>query len=277
MNNFDLQYQQLLQSILNNGAILETRGTTSKYLFSRQIMVDLREGFPASSLRNIYPVNAIQEMFGFDLNSGGEISDRYLSKGLQKVWKKYTVNNFLPHSYWHRFRDWHGHDQLQKIINNLKENPTSRSHVIQIFDPKASYYKGGLPHCGTSLIFSTNGDKFLDLAYFARSSDAFVGFCGDTARYAALLCLVSHLTSMKPRYLSMTFANIHLYKQDWHNASLLINVNNEFELPILDISNTCDSIKSIEGNWRLLNYQYSSPNLKKTILDLGDLTEYKNL
>lgn len=274
MNSFDSQYQQLLYDILKYGSFLETRGTKSKYLFSKQINVNLQLGFPASTLRQIYPANAIQEMFGFDLNSGGEISDKYLSKGLQKVWKQYTNTNILPHSYWHKFRDWNGHDQLQKIIDKLIIDTTSRSHVIQIFDPNANYYSGGMPTCGVSLIFSTNGDGYLDLAYFARSSDAFIGFAGDTCRYSALLSLVAHLTHMSPRYLSMTFANIHLYEQDWNNARLLVDIDDEIELPTLNISDNCNSIESIEGNWQLLNYQYSSIKLEKTKLNLGDLSFY---
>lgn len=274
LNRFDAQYKNTLRNILDNGDWLETRGTRSKYLFGHTFTIDLRDGFPASTLRNVYPKSALWEMLGFDIQSRGEVSAQWLSKGLLKVWDAYTTpgTNYLPHSYSEKWRDWNGVDQLQELINKLIKNPTSRSCYLQSISPDADYSEGGMPNCGMSVVFSSNGDGYLDAQMMGRSLDAITGMPGDCVRYAALLMLVAKLSGLTPRFLQFSITNIHIYETAIEDAHHILSSEGLANLPTLNIINP--SLSMTKNDYELVGYKYNKDIKLTHGLDLGDLSAY---
>lgn len=182
MNNLDRQYKQLISQVLRFGSPLETRGTKSTYMFGTSIRHDLRSGFPTVTLRNVHPLSAIKEMLIWDLQSYGLIDHPGLSKGLRKVWSNYdNGNGYVSNSYSKNWRAWPAQqptmtndprgnvkstqtDQILKLVNDIRNNPTSRSHVLQAYNPGA---KDSMPHCHPSAVFSSDG-QCLDLLVMGR-------------------------------------------------------------------------------------------------------------
>lgn len=277
LNNFDWRYKNLLAEIIEAGEWLETRGTRSKYIFGATIKHDMRQGFPASTLSNFYPKSAINEMFNFDLQSYGEVSEKYLSKGLLKIWKQYlkSGSNYLPGSYSENWRAWPANseslmtiDQLHKVVKSLNCNPTSRSHVVQSYNPSVSYKHGGMPNCSIGLVFSSDGEH-LDLLQTGRSLDAITGLRGDFCRYGALLELIGALTNLIPRTLQFTTANTHIYDYDLNDAKAMLNLD-IYPLPRFNWKALPTTLTVEKNSWELIGYQHN--NFVKTgRLDLGEI------
>ena len=66
MNELDLQYQNLLQDILNNGKLKEDRtGTGTISVFGRQIRHDMSEGFPLLTTKKMFWKGIVTELLWF--------------------------------------------------------------------------------------------------------------------------------------------------------------------------------------------------------------------
>lgn len=66
MNKLDLQYQNLLQDILNNGKLKEDRtGTGTISVFGRQIRHDMSEGFPLLTTKKMFWKGIVTELLWF--------------------------------------------------------------------------------------------------------------------------------------------------------------------------------------------------------------------
>lgn len=289
-NTFDINYKTLLAQIIDDGHWLETRGTRSKYLFCKTLQHDLRKGFPASTLRNIYPTSALHEMYQFDLQGYGLVTEEFLTPGLLKVWKNYckSEENYIAHSYCENWRSWpvlnfsmqekdvqpvQYIDQLVRLVDNLIADPTSRSHVVQTLNPGASYANSGMPNCGITMVFSSEGTH-LDLHVTSRSQDAVTGLPGDVVRYSALLTLIARLSGLIARQIAMTATNLHIYESSIADAEAIIASRLQYELPTLQLSGPL-SLNLQKNQYKLINYKYTKGASLQSTLELGDLSAYK--
>ncbi len=84
MNNLDLQYQNLLQDILNNGKLKEDRtGTGTISVFGRQIRHDMSEGFPLLTTKKMYWKGIVTELLWF---LRGHTNIKYLVDNDCHIW-----------------------------------------------------------------------------------------------------------------------------------------------------------------------------------------------
>lgn len=84
MNKLDLQYQNLLQDILNNGKLKEDRtGTGTISVFGRQIRHDMSEGFPLLTTKKMYWKGIVTELLWF---LRGHTNIKYLVDNDCHIW-----------------------------------------------------------------------------------------------------------------------------------------------------------------------------------------------
>ena len=84
VNNLDLQYQNLLQDILNNGKLKEDRtGTGTISVFGRQIRHDMSEGFPLLTTKKMYWKGIVTELLWF---LRGDTNIKYLVDNNCHIW-----------------------------------------------------------------------------------------------------------------------------------------------------------------------------------------------
>ena len=84
MNKLDLQYQNLLQDILNNGKLKEDRtGTGTISVFGRQIRHDMSEGFPLLTTKKMYWKGIVTELLWF---LRGDTNIKYLVDNDCHIW-----------------------------------------------------------------------------------------------------------------------------------------------------------------------------------------------
>jgi thymidylate synthase len=104
-------------------------------------------------------------------------------------------------------------DQLAKVIKQLKDDPFSRYHIINAWNP-GEVDDMCLPPCHMKMQFfvrEISGKKYLDLSMDQRSCDMFLGVPFNIASYALLIHMVAQCVDMEPGELVMTLEDCHIY------------------------------------------------------------------
>ena len=106
---------------------------------------------------------------------------------------------------------WLRKDQLEKVINMLKENPETRQAAISIYDGKEiNKYDNDTP-CTYAVQFTIINNE-LCMSVYMRSNDLWYGFCNDQYQFASLQQLVADELSMDVGWYYHHAHNMHLYK-----------------------------------------------------------------
>lgn len=257
MNQFDIDYQNLLKQVLNEGTSCSSRNLNYLQLFGATLRHDMREGFPQTTLRRLGFGPIQDECLAY--LAGSENINEF---GRARRFWEYLAdeNNHLPHSYGKSWRDFDGVDQLQFVLDGLCYDATSRHYVVQTFHP-AKRLDSKCPPCTNSMVWSSDG-TYLDLLVSWRSSDASVGTVGDFSFYALMLSLFANFADLEPRHLQFSIANLHIYQNNIQHAHELISRTPK-PLPQLIICDKPNPLKSgVEV--QLNNYQ-SQPALPPNI------------
>jgi thymidylate synthase len=134
-----------------------------------------------------------------------EISER------AKIWKQMFVEGTTEvNSNYGYF--WNYNNQLDRMIDELKANPSSRRAILVHYDlNELDRYKFDTP-CNDVLNFYIE-DGFLSLTVFARSIDLWFGFCNDQYCFSKLMELVAERLNCKIGKMHWFITNLHLYER----------------------------------------------------------------
>ena len=151
-------------------------------------------------------------------------------------------------------------NQLNNVINEIKNNPNSRRLVVSAWNP-VDLPTMALAPCHYAFQFDVDGDK-LSLMWNQRSADCFLGIPFNIASYALLLHIVARMTGKIPCELIGSFGNTHIYKnhieQVKEQLSRTPHTLPQLELPEhADYSNIDSFLKSVKtSDFKLLNYEH---------------------
>ena len=149
-----------------------------------------------------------------------------------------------------------GFDQVQYVINNLTENPTSRYNIINAWNGDEFLGENAdvaLPACHVYYQFCVNNGK-LDMMMVQRSCDIFLGVPFNIASGAALLTLIAHHTGYEPGMFHWVGNSCHLYENHLEQAETLIT-RKPFEFPRLQINWQNDVKDYIREDFELIAYR----------------------
>ena len=105
---------------------------------------------------------------------------------------------------------WKRQNQIDYVINLLKENPKTRRAAISIYDAKEHHeYKHDTP-CTYAVQFTIVGQK-LNMCVTMRSNDLWYGFCNDQYCFSKLQELVAIETGLLIGNYYHFAHNLHLY------------------------------------------------------------------
>lgn len=213
-------YERLASKILNTGIPQQNRtGVDTISTFGEVFECDLRYGFPLLTTKKMFWKGIVHELLWF---IGGNTNIRYLNDNGVHIWDEWAdPNGDLGPVYGSQLRNYgeytidklmfgYGADQLEDVINDIQTNPTSRRHIISLWNPNETHLMK-LPPChGLVIQFYVEG-KVLHLQMYQRSVDVFLGLPFNIASYALLLKIVSKLTDLTPGRLRIVMGDTHIY------------------------------------------------------------------
>ena len=241
MNKHDANYLVLLERTLKTGELKSSRpGIDVLSLFCPQILeFDIGNGshFPLITSKKIHWKSVVYELLWFikgDTNikylndNGVHIWDEWADKNgnLGPIYGKQLRNITVPVTY-PKFKyvgsTFEYIDPLNNIITSIKKDPTSRRHVITMWN-EADIQDMALPPChGTVIQFYVRNKKYLDMYMYQRSGDIFLGVPFNIASYSLFLMMMTQVTGYTAGKFRYQIGDLHLYTNHIEQAKEQIN------------------------------------------------------
>lgn len=111
-------------------------------------------------------------------------------------------------------------DQIQTVIESIKNSPHSRRHIVTAWNP-AEVDEMALPPCHSFMQFYVQGNK-LSCQLYQRSADVFLGVPFNIASYALLVHLIAKETGLEAGDFVHTFGDAHLYSNHLDQVNELL-------------------------------------------------------
>ena len=215
------QYLDVIRRVLESGQRKANRtGVDTLSTFNVNYQIDLREGFPLLTTKEISWKNIVVENLWF---LSGDTRIDLLRKHGCKFWEPWADDNGLvPSAYGNFWRNFPVHengqaafnDQIRYVVDELKARPQSRRLVVSAWAP-GNAQTSALPPCHAFWVMNVqqdeHGDPLLCLHLTQRSCDVALGLPYNIAGYAFLLELISRFTGIKPVYFGHTLIDAHIY------------------------------------------------------------------
>ncbi len=231
------QYLNFLEHILNNGNKKADRTNVGIIsTFGYQMRFNLNEGFPLLTTKKVHFKSVVHELLWF---IKGDTNIKYLVDNNVRIWNEWPYRDYqnsadyqgenldefvekiknddefakkygnLGPVYGKQWRDFNGYDQLQYVIDEIKNNSQSRRLIVNSWNPP-QIKDMALPPCHMMFQFYVCDNK-LSLQMYQRSADAFLGVPFNIASYALLLALVAKVCNLEPYEFVHTVGDAHIY------------------------------------------------------------------
>ncbi|MFW9931882.1 MAG: thymidylate synthase [Candidatus Thorarchaeota archaeon] len=144
----------------------------------------------------------------------------------EKVLKeKYATQLLNPdrmnfdYTYGERLNAWGDGEvnQIEYVINKLKESPKTRRAVATTWDPRKDTVHDEVP-CLNHFVFMTRED-IVDMSVMIRSNDMYGAWLANVYGLTELLRHVATETGLRPGRITTVSINAHIYNHDWEKAS----------------------------------------------------------
>ena len=259
-------YLDLMRDILETGAKKTDRtGTGTLSVFGRQLRFDLANGFPLVTTKKLHLKSIIYELLWF---LKGDTNVKYLNEHGVTIWNEWAdANGELGPVYGSQWRSWpapNGQhiDQIAQVINQIKQKPDSRRHIVTAWNP-AEVDKMALPPCHALFQFYVADGK-LSCQLYQRSADYFLGVPFNIASYALLTYMFAQQCDLLPGDFVWTGGDVHLYSNHLEQAHTQLS-RAPLPLPSLNIKRRPNSIFEYQfEDFEIVNYQ-SHPSIKAPI------------
>ncbi len=207
------QYLDLLRKIMEDGVVKKDRtGVGTKSIFGHQMRFDLSAGFPLLTTKKVHLKSIIYELLWF---INGDTNIKYLKDHGVSIWDEWAdENGELGPVYGAQWRRWdcgNGQtiDQLQNVMDTLKNNPDSRRIIISSWNV-AQIDKMALPPCHSLFQFYVADGK-LSCQLYQRSADTFLGVPFNIASYALLTMMIAKVCGFSLGDFVHTTGDTHIY------------------------------------------------------------------
>ena len=260
------QYLDLLDQIIENGVEKKDRtGVGTFSIFGYQTRFDLSKGFPLITTKKIHLKSVIHELLWF---LKGDSNIGYLNKNGVSIWNEWADSNGdLGRIYGVQWRSWEKNDnshidQIQNLMNSLRDNPDSRRHIVSAWNV-GEINDMALPPCHCLFQFYVANNK-LSCQLYQRSADAFLGVPFNIASYSLLVHMIANVLDLKVGDFIYTVGDLHLYSNHIEQAKTQI-LRTPHELPKLKIKRKVEGIFAFKySDFEILNYQ-SHPHISGSI------------
>lgn len=232
-------YLDIVQRVLEEGVYKENRTDTPAYSVTGEMFEhDMSEGFPLLTTKQM-PFRMIASELEFFIK--GITDKEWLQERSNSIWDKWAWQKKVPYGHdkrtkeimmmerdlgpvygfqWRHFdANYHGHDfdyreqgidQIEKLVDTLKNNPNSRRMLVSAWNPN-QLEEMALPPChyGFQVVVT---DNKLDLLWNQRSVDVGLGLPFNIASYGLMLHLLAKETGYEEGKLIGFFGDTHIYE-----------------------------------------------------------------
>lgn len=226
----DRIYLDLIRDILSKSVDKKDRtGTGTLSVFGREMRFNLRDNIvPILTTKRIHLNSIIHELLWF---LRGDTNITYLQKNGVHIWDEWAdEDGNLGPVYGKQWRDWGGYklykvdyknfntsetdpfagiDQIANVIETLKTNPNSRRMIVSSWNV-SDLDKMALPPCHAFFQFYVENNS-LSCKLTQRSADVGLGVPFNIAQYSILVCMIAHVTGLKPGELIWSGGDVHIY------------------------------------------------------------------
>jgi len=269
-------YLNALEQVLEQGVRKKDRtGTGTISVFGMQQRYNLRERFPAVTTKKLAWRSVVSELLWFIEGSNDERRLAEILHGTRDIDKKTIWTANAEADYWQpkakfdgdlgrvygvQWRDWrtpvslvkknfkgikytqakNSVDQLENLIQGIKQDPTSRRHILSAWNP-GELDQMALPPCHAfAQFYVANGE--LSCQMYQRSCDMFLGVPFNIASYSLLTCMIAQVCGLKPGDFVHTLGDAHIYSDHVDQVHEQLK-RDPFESPVLKLN---PDIKQIE-------------------------------
>ena len=263
-------YLDYLQYVLDNGVMTANRtGVNTLACSGYMLKHDMKDGFPLLTTKKMGIKNIASEL---EMFIKGIQDKRWLQERNNHIWDEWCNPQKVPYgndeetkakmlaepdlgpiygSQWVRFNgDEEKGNQLKTVIDTIKKDPTCRRLVVSAWNP-LQMDQMALPPCHVLfelLCYPEQGT--MDIIWFQRSCDSFLGVPYDLASYALLLTLICKETGYTPGCVYGMLGSCHIYE-------------NHFDVVKEQLSRPTHKLPTIEiENWKSIwDWEYSDVKL----------------
>lgn len=258
----DTQYLDVLRDIYENGRDMEpVHGGFARMGFVRQLRYPIKNGFPVTGIRDFRLgfKGSIAEMIAF--TRGARTLKQLRGLGVPDVFWKDTVTrekcadfgleegDLGPGSYGPtltdlRTADGNSFNQIEHLLQQMKEKPNARTHILTTWNPVLALGHSGLqrkvvtaPCHGTVTHFILFPETHELVAHTVqRSGDFMTGFPGNMVQYAALAAMFAQVLNYTFAEIVYTVSDPHIYDIQFPQAQELLERNEPLRLPTVTIN-----------------------------------------
>jgi thymidylate synthase len=162
-------------------------------------------------------------------------------------------------------------NQLQNIIDGIKNDPHGRRHVALLWNPATvpdaslSYAENvangqaALPACHSFLQFYVNGKGELSMALYQRSLDSFIGGPYNVGIYSLLIVWLAHHCGLKLGDFIHFTGDTHVYEKNKDKAHEYI-LRDTHKLCTVEVLNKYDTLAEYtHDDFKFIDYEHSGP------------------
>lgn len=270
MNN----YLQLLRDIRAHGSHKADRtGTGTLSLFGYQLRFDLQAGFPLVTTKKLHLKSIVMELLWF---LRGDTNVRWLRQHGVSIWDEWAdEHGDLGPMYGQQWRSWslpdgNSIDQLQLLVQGLRERPHSRRHLVtawnpavlpdEALSPQANVAAGRMALAPCHVVYQFHvADGKLSCQLYQRSADVFLGVPFNIASYALLTHMVAQVVGLQVGDYVHTLGDAHIYSNHMQQVDTQLQ-RQPYPLPELHLNTAVQSLFDfVPEDITVENYQSHPP------------------
>jgi thymidylate synthase len=215
------EYLDLVDRVLTRGTLKKNRtGIDTISSFAEHYQVDLLAGYPLLTTKKVNYRSMLHEVLWY-LSGEDHIRNLRQHTKIWDAWADAEGNLDTAYGrYWRRFPSaaWNAAegrydveevDQIGRVVQLLKSDPTSRRMVVTAWEP-GNAHASKLPPCHYTFAFHVQGER-LNCHLTQRSGDIALGIPFNLAAYALLTQILAQEAGLTPGLFSHTIVDAHIY------------------------------------------------------------------
>lgn len=266
----EFRYINLLDSIIFSyeGVRPDRTGIGTKSLFGKQLHFDISKSIPLITTKFVPWKMVLKELLWF---MKGKTDSKLLEEQGVNIWRDNTSREFLDMRGLSHYKEgdigpmygfnWRyfnaeykgcesdykgqGYDQLQNLIDGLRNDPYSRRHMITTFNPSVIDQSVLAPCHGIVVQFfveEEDNKKHLSCHMYQRSCDSALGLVFNIASYAIFTNIIAKMCDMYPKELIISTGDTHIYVNHIQQVTQQL-YRQPLPFPILEISDVVKNKK----------------------------------